>query len=179
MTNLEMTVEQSVQLLENNLNIQSLKLFEEIRLSGKRDKYKKSLFRKLSNFIEGYDTVEKVTGKMKDLTSPSLIPIIKGMLDITDKQLAILFNISERHLGRIKNTPTTSLNTDIQEKIVRILNIYKLAVDVFESNDAAREWLKSPQYGLNNEIPIKLLSSESRSRDIENLLYQIEYSLSV
>ena len=63
------------------------------------------------------------------------------------------------------------------DRLMRFARLWWLACDVFENEDGAREWLKSPQFGLNGAIPLGYAITEAGAREVENLLHRIEYGV--
>lgn len=63
------------------------------------------------------------------------------------------------------------------DRLYRLARVYALAAKVFEDEDKGREWLKRPQYGLGERIPLETASTELGAKEVENLLGRIEYSV--
>lgn len=59
----------------------------------------------------------------------------------------------------------------------RFTRILALATDVFEDEDRAVEWLRRPQFGLGDRIPLDLINTEAGAREVESLLLQIEHGV--
>jgi putative toxin-antitoxin system antitoxin component (TIGR02293 family) len=55
--------------------------------------------------------------------------------------------------------------------------LFALAEEVLESADAARDWLREPQAGLGNRIPLEMMGTEAGAREVEDLLLRIEHSV--
>ena len=43
-----------------------------------------------------------------------------------------------------------------------------------ESEENARQWLSSPQFGLGGAVPLKYAETEAGAREVEDLLGRIE-----
>jgi putative toxin-antitoxin system antitoxin component (TIGR02293 family) len=65
------------------------------------------------------------------------------------------------------------------ERLERLARITALAEEVWEAPDLAREFLTSPQPRLGGERPVDLTRSDLGTRQVEDLLYKLEYSLPV
>jgi putative toxin-antitoxin system antitoxin component (TIGR02293 family) len=52
-----------------------------------------------------------------------------------------------------------------------------LAEEVIEDREQAREWLRSPQVGLDNRVPFVLMETEAGAREVEDLLLRIEHGV--
>jgi putative toxin-antitoxin system antitoxin component (TIGR02293 family) len=61
--------------------------------------------------------------------------------------------------------------------LVRFARLLGRAVDVFESLDGARRWLKAPQYGLGEAIPLEYAKTDVGAREVELLLGRIEHGV--
>ncbi len=103
------------------------------------------------------------------------------------KKICILLEISEKRLAEIIRTSVSTLasrkkrgyfSPTESERLYRILNLYKLAVRVFDNNtDHAKKWLKEEAYGLNGEIPLEFAKTEIGAREVELLLNRIDQGL--
>jgi putative toxin-antitoxin system antitoxin component (TIGR02293 family) len=63
------------------------------------------------------------------------------------------------------------------DRIVRFARIMGKAVEVLESEENARRWLTSPQFGLGGVIPLDYAGTEVGAREVEDLLGRIEYGV--
>ena len=63
------------------------------------------------------------------------------------------------------------------DHIMRFARIWSLAVEVFESADGARAWLKESALGLGGRIPLDVAKSEAGAREVETLLRRIDYGI--
>lgn len=57
----------------------------------------------------------------------------------------------------------------------RFAQILALATDIFEDEDRAVEWLRRPQFGLGDKVPLDLINTEAGVREVESLLLRIEH----
>ena len=51
------------------------------------------------------------------------------------------------------------------------------ALDVMETENNARQWLTSPQYGLGGAVPLEYAETEVGAREVEDLLGRIEHGV--
>lgn len=51
------------------------------------------------------------------------------------------------------------------------------AVEVFESQKAAAEWLTTPAFGLRGRVPLDLLGTAKGRADVKTLLQRIDYGI--
>jgi putative toxin-antitoxin system antitoxin component (TIGR02293 family) len=63
------------------------------------------------------------------------------------------------------------------ERLERLARMTALAEEVWESPELAHEFLTSPQPQLGGECPVDLARSDLGTREVEELLFKLEYSL--
>ena len=120
--------------------------------------------KKIKNSIDLHDAI--VAGfNEKQITR------VKKALHINNRSFAKLLGISERTLSRKKQW------NDISDRLYRLVHVFALANTVFEDSDRARQWLNESQKGLGWKVPFELMSTEPGSREVEDLLGRIEYSV--
>jgi len=112
----------------------------------------------------------------KGLPNESLERIKKALM-LTDVQLAHAIGVNQKTIGRLRSNPSRHLGVSESDRLYRVARIFSQAVDVFEDEESARKWLRSPQIGLGKRIPLELLSTEAGSREVEDLLGRIEYGV--
>ena len=112
-----------------------------------------------------------------DGLSPAAIERIKQALGLSDADLARILGISAKTINRLRKTPDRHLSSAASDRLYRMARLYVLAIEVLEDPEAAQEWLRSPQIGLNRRPPVDLMSTEAGSREVENLLLRIEHGV--
>lgn len=112
-----------------------------------------------------------------DGLSPAAIERIKQALGLSDADLARILGISAKTINRLRKTPDRHLSSTASDRLYRMARLYVLATEVLEDPEAAQEWLRSPQVGLNRRPPVDLMSTEAGSREVENLLLRIEHGV--
>jgi putative toxin-antitoxin system antitoxin component (TIGR02293 family) len=65
----------------------------------------------------------------------------------------------------------------VSDRLFRVARIAARAEEVFESETAAREWLKRPNRALSGTAPIDLLDTDAGSIQVSDLLGRIEYGV--
>lgn len=63
------------------------------------------------------------------------------------------------------------------DRVVRLARLMGKAVEVLESDDHARQWLTSPQFGLGGAVPLDYADTEAGAREVEDLLGRIEHGV--
>lgn len=71
------------------------------------------------------------------------------------------------------------LTPDESERLERLARMAALAEGVWEDRALAHEFLVSPQPQLGDARPVDLARSDLGTRQVEDLLYRLEYSLPV
>ncbi len=104
--------------------------------------------------------------ELKDLQTSLAVPM---------EQLVPVLGISKatlhRRLAEGRLGPTES------GRVVRYARLMGKAVEVMESEDNARRWLTSPQFGLGGAVPLEYAETEVGAREVEDLLGRIEYGV--
>ena len=101
---------------------------------------------------------------------------VKESLGLTDAEMAATLGMSPKTIGRLR-AGRSALPPVTSDRLYRLARILALAQDVFEEAGAAREWLKLPQTGLANRVPLELMTTEAGAREVEDLLGRIEYGV--
>ncbi len=102
---------------------------------------------------------------------------VKEALRLTDVDLAAMLGMSPKTIGRLRKNPDAPIGPIASDRLYRIATLLALAVDVFEDEDAAREWFLSPQIGLDMRSPYDLAFTGAGAREVEDLLGRIEYGV--
>jgi|GEM_PF-288586 len=101
---------------------------------------------------------------------------LKEDLDINDKQMAEALGTSESTFLRWRKGQK-DLDEIASDRLVRYARIVEMATEVFEDKHSAQSWLKRPQVGLGDRIPLDMMKSEVGAREVENLLMRIEHGV--
>ena len=100
---------------------------------------------------------------------------LQTLLGIPLEKLAPKLGISRATLHRRKLEGR--LAPEESDRVVRFARLMGRAVEVFETEEAARKWLSSAQYGLGGATPLDYAETEIGSREVEDLLGRIEYGV--
>lgn len=141
--------------------------------------------------VESYLRVssDKVPGKSASrmLASRKIIEQIQGglvvqelealrdSLDVPMEKLASKLGISNATLHRRK--AQGRLGPAESDRVLRLARLVGKAANVLGGIEAARQWLKSPQFGLGSAVPLDYAETEIGAREVENLLGRIEYGV--
>ena len=73
----------------------------------------------------------------------------------------------------------TRLTADEGQRLERLARMTMLAEEVWEDADLAHEFLTSTQPQLGGERPVEMARSDLATREVEELLFRLEWSLPV
>lgn len=96
-------------------------------------------------------------------------------LAVPIEKLVPMLGISKATLHRRK--AKGRLDSVESDRVVRYARLMGRAVDVMESEEYARQWLNSPQFGLGGAVPLEYAETEVGAREVENLLGRMEYGV--
>lgn len=101
------------------------------------------------------------------------VEALREGLDLPLDKLAPKLGLSKATLHRRKLegrlTPAES------ERVMRYARLLGKAVAVMGGEDAGREWLGTPAYGLGGALPLDYAETEAGARAVEDLLGRIDY----
>ena len=100
---------------------------------------------------------------------------LQASLDVDIGKLASILNISKATLHRRK--AQGRLDPAESDRVVRFARLMGKAVQVLGGIEEARQWLKSPQFGLGGAVPLHYAETDPGAREVENLLGRIEYGV--
>jgi len=105
----------------------------------------------------------------------SELETLQNSIDLPFEQLAAKLAISRSTLQRRK--AAGRLSPDESDKVMRLSRLLEHATNVFGDIERARAWLKFPQRGLGNAVPLDYAETEVGAREVDDLLGRIEYSV--
>lgn len=100
---------------------------------------------------------------------------LQELLIIPEEELGRFLGISPATLHRRKKSG--HLETSESERVVRFARLFGLTMEVFETEEAAREWLKAANPGTADESPLSYADTEFGAREVENLLGRLDYGV--
>lgn len=106
-------------------------------------------------------------------TDVAQIGHLAAHLELTEDVLALRCGLSRPTFHRRKQAKATLSATE-SDLLARHALLLQQAVDVFEDEAAARDWLKAPQPGLSDQVPLDLVLSTAGYREVEKLLTRID-----
>jgi putative toxin-antitoxin system antitoxin component (TIGR02293 family) len=101
---------------------------------------------------------------------------LQAALNIPSSDLAKIVHIPSRTLARRK--VQGRLEPDESDRLLRVTRVYRLALDLFESDrNAAVAWLSRPNRALNGKTPLRLATTEVGAREVERLVTRLEHGV--
>jgi putative toxin-antitoxin system antitoxin component (TIGR02293 family) len=97
------------------------------------------------------------------------------VLGVTLERLAALVDIPAATFYRRKRARRFSKQES--DHLMRFVRLWWLACDVLESEEGARTWLKTPQFGLSGAVPLEYATTEAGAHEVEDLLRRIEFGV--
>ena len=102
---------------------------------------------------------------------------LQKQMALGDDDYSSTLGVSIKWLGRYRKEPRQHLESNVSDRLFRIARLFKLAEEVLEDKEAANRWLHRPQSGLGERTPLDLMKNEAGAREVEELLYRIEYGI--
>lgn len=100
---------------------------------------------------------------------------LKELLGVSSARLGELLGISKATLARRKQQGV--LSKEESDRAIRYAQIMGVAMEVLESREHAMRWMSLPQFGLAGAIPIEYANTEVGAKEVESLLWRIEYGV--
>lgn len=100
---------------------------------------------------------------------------LRASLDLPMDRLALRLGISVATIQRRKQQGR--LEPGESDRVVRFARLMGKAVALFGNEMEARQWLRSPQFGLGGAVPLDYAKTEVGAREVENLLGRIEHGV--
>jgi putative toxin-antitoxin system antitoxin component (TIGR02293 family) len=96
-------------------------------------------------------------------------------VDLPQKQLSTILGIPTRTIARRKEI--RQLTAAESDRLYRVARVAVHAASVLGDMDKARAWLKRPNRGLGDEVPLSLLDTDIGARQVEDVLVRLEYGI--
>jgi putative toxin-antitoxin system antitoxin component (TIGR02293 family) len=119
----------------------------------------------------------KVVAAVRRGVAAGMYQWLKESLEVSDQRLSSVVRISQRTVKR--RLGEGRFHPDESERLVRVARLTERAKEVFADLEAAREWLKSPQFALGGEIPLEYADTEPGAQIVEDLLGRIAHGTPV
>lgn len=101
---------------------------------------------------------------------------LRAMLGVSARELAGVLSIPERTLQRRRQAGR--LTAEESDRLLRVARLVGLALMVFEGDaEHAVCWLTAPKTLLGGESPLMRADTEPGAREVEDMLYAIEFTM--
>lgn len=101
---------------------------------------------------------------------------VRALLNLSLPAFTVLIDISESTWARVQRS-NKRLSKEASGRLYRVARIFSLAVEVLEDEEKAKEWLRREQVGLGGKSPLVLMETEAGAKEVEDLLWRIEYGV--
>jgi putative toxin-antitoxin system antitoxin component (TIGR02293 family) len=102
---------------------------------------------------------------------------LRALLGLTVADLAAKVGISLATLSRRRRQHAT-LDPGHGDRILRFARLYRLAVDLYDGNEAAaRTWLTRPARALEGQTPLDFADTEAGAHEVETLIGRLEHGV--
>lgn len=128
--------------------------------------------------------VEEKLGLQTSLrTDADLVSAIEGRLPLRTISLLMEHGIEEKEIYSLivprrtlqhRRARKEKLTVEESDRAVRIARIVALAEKVFADQAAGMRWLRAPKRRFSGRTPMEMLATETGSRLVEEMLYQID-----
>ena len=93
------------------------------------------------------------------------------------RAFARALGVSERTVTRRKTRPLEPLPPPQSDRLLLLAETFDLAVQALEGEDRARAWLTRPHGLLDGESPVARLDTLAGAREVQDMLYHIEFGM--
>lgn len=93
------------------------------------------------------------------------------------RAFARALGVSERTITRRKTRPSEPLPPQQSDRLLLLAETYDLAVRALEGEGRARAWLTRPHRLLGGEAPVARLDTVAGVREVQTMLYHVEFGM--
>jgi putative toxin-antitoxin system antitoxin component (TIGR02293 family) len=105
----------------------------------------------------------------------SAFEAVQKEIDLPQNQLSSILGIPTRTMARRKESQQlTSVESD---RLYRVARVFAFTVEVLGDTQKARAWLKSPNRGLGDAVPLTLLDTDIGAGQVEDVLLRLKYGI--
>ncbi|MBC6989991.1 type II RES/Xre toxin-antitoxin system antitoxin [Hymenobacter jejuensis] len=121
----------------------------------------------------GQDSFALVMAARKGIPAATAFEVAEAF-QLQASELEAIYELSTKTL-RTYSQEKKNLNASSSEKTLKIISLYTLGTEVFGDAAAFLRWLGKPAYGLDNEVPLRLLETSGGIDLVEEELTRIAY----
>lgn len=108
--------------------------------------------------------------------SPGVVVHLAEKLQVTPVHFVAFIGMSRATLDR-KQRNQSALGLVESDRVVRYTQLWKQAVHLWGSEEAARQWLTAPEGALGGVSPVDHAATEIGARQVEDLMGQIAHGI--
>jgi putative toxin-antitoxin system antitoxin component (TIGR02293 family) len=98
---------------------------------------------------------------------------LKDRFQLTHGEFARALGVSEKTVERGVSRGPIRLATS--DRLYRLARLIGLATEVLADETQGIDWLRSPQYGLGDRVPLSLISTDPGSEEVQAELLRIRF----
>jgi putative toxin-antitoxin system antitoxin component (TIGR02293 family) len=141
---------------------------------ARRDRGERSTAAQFSKLIHSDDRA--LVELTKQGIGPDVVVHLAEKLRVTPASFVGYIGMSRATLDR-KQRNRSALGLVESDRLVRYTQLWKQAVHLWGSDDAARQWLTAPEPALGGVSPIEHAATEIGARQVEDLMGQIAHGI--
>ena len=100
---------------------------------------------------------------------------MQSVLGLSARDLAGTLGIAPRTLAR--RQAGGRFERDESDRLLRLARLVEIAIAAFEDVDAAAAWLRAPKTLLGGESPLAHADTAHGAREVEDMLFVIEFTM--
>ena len=106
----------------------------------------------------------------------TVVEALQQQMNLAAKEMARLLDIKFRTFLRRKEAGR--LQPAESDRVLRTSRLFARAKDLFDGDqEAAREWLMTPQRALGGAIPLDIAKTEVGAREVEQIIGRLEHGV--
>ncbi len=117
--------------------------------------------------LAGRPGTEQIAALEKGFPSESLNQIAE-LLGLPKQRLIAALKFAQRTISAREKTKER-FNLGESERMLRVLRVHRIARQAFTTDEAAAQWLSSPDRSLGMKTPLDMLATDVGAAKVENL----------
>ncbi len=118
--------------------------------------------------IGGFEAVKLIRNGF----SAHMLKSASGYLGVPEKRILEVVHVPTATAHRLQKNDQ-NVDPGATERLYRMGAVTRMAIEVFENEELAKEWLRRPNRSLANEAPLDLLDTEPGSASVRQVLNAI------
>lgn len=118
--------------------------------------------------IGGFEAVRLIRNGF----SAHMLKSASGYLGVPEKRILEVAHVPTATAHRLQKNDQ-NVDPGATERLFRMGAITRMAIEVFENDELAKEWLRRPNRSLANEAPLDLLDTEPGAASVRQVLNAI------